>query len=242
MKHPTAADIQRRYAPAVLGGDLRAERRWGRTCLAYHVCIQPGPDARAGLCLIQEDVLDLEPSLLRVPAHALHANLVWLLPVHQEFDRPKDELWQRDSPQWLAILDDIVGQAQGFPLRFRHLVATDSAVIAVAEEPNRLSALRRELKSALQVPGSLSAGELVHMTLFRYERPLRSPALLVRRLAAGVQIDVAVREVLVVRERIFPSLDYDVLHRISLEPPGPGSRSCGTDPLAQSSSDGTGRR
>jgi hypothetical protein len=220
VKHLTAADIQRRYAPAVLAGDLLVERRWGQTCLAYHACIQPGPDARAGLSLIQKDVLDLEPSLLRVPARALHANLVWLLPVHQEFDRPKDELWQRDGPQWLAILDSIVGQARSFPLRFRHLVATDSAVIAVAEEPNRLSALRRELRSDLRVPGSIGAGELVHMTLFRYARPLRDPALLMRQLAASVQIDDAVRVVLVVRERVFPSLDNDVLHRISLEPSG----------------------
>src|SRR5262245_16857493 len=65
---------------------------------------------------------------------------------------------------------------------------------------------RRELKSALQVPGSLSAGELVHMTLLLYAGPRRDPALLMRRLAAGVDIDVAVREVLVVRECIFPSL------------------------------------
>ena len=54
------------------------------------------------------------------------------------------------------------------------------------------------------------------MTLVRYARPLQDPALLMRRLDAGAQIDVAVRVVLVVRERVFPSLDYDVLHRTSL--------------------------
>lgn len=224
MGHPTATDIQRRYAPSVLAGDLLAERRWGRACRAYHACIQPGPGARAGLSLVQDEVLDLEPSLLRVPAHALHANLAWLLPVHQEFDRPKDELWQRHGPRWLTILDSIAGRVQGFPLRLRHLVATDSAVIAVAEEPNPLGALRGELRSALRVPGRFSAGELVHMTLFRYAQPLRDPALLMRRLAAGLTIDVAVREVLVVRERIFPSLDYEVLHRTSLAPAGLASR------------------
>jgi hypothetical protein len=42
-----------------------------------------------------------------------------------------------------------------------------------------------------------------------------------RRLAAGVHVAVDVREVLVVRERIFPSLDYEVLRRISLAPPSP---------------------
>src|SRR5262249_11729637 len=141
------------------------------------------PDARARLSLIQEGLLDGEPPLRRVPADALHANLAWLLPVHQEFDHPKDELWQRHGPQWLATLNGIVGRDQSFPLRLRHLVATDSAVITVAEEPNPFSALRRELKSALRVPGSLSAGELVHMTLFRYVGPLRDPALL--NAAAG---------------------------------------------------------
>jgi hypothetical protein len=219
--YPTAADIQDQHAPAVLTGRLLVERRWGQPCLAYNLCIQPGPDSAARLSSIQESVLNLEPSLLRVPAQALHANLVWLLPVHQEFDRPKDELWQRHGPEWMAILDGILGTAESFPLHFRHLVATDSAIIAVAEEPNRFSALRRELMSALSVPGSLSAGELVHTTLFRYAGPLRNPAALIRRLAASIQVDVDVCEVLAVRERIFPSLDYEVLRRISLASSNP---------------------
>jgi len=187
----TAADIQREHKVPVLTGQVLAERRWGQPCLAYSACVQPGMEARADLSGVQESVLSLEPSLLRVPERALHANLVWLLPVHQEFDRTKDELWDL------------------------HL-ATDSAIIAVAEEPNGLSALRRKLMSALSVPGSLSAGDLVHTTLFRYARPLRDPATLMRRLAAGVHVDVDVYEVLVVRERIFPSLDYEVLRRVVL--------------------------
>ena len=221
MAPPTAADLQRRHAPALLAGDLLPERRWVQACLAYHVSGRPGPEARASLSRIQEGVLALEPALLRVPAHALHANLVWLLPVPQEFGRPKDELWRRHGPQWMAILDGVVGRAGHFSLRFRHLVATDSAVIALAEEPNRLTTLRRELTPVLRVPGSLSAGELAHMTLFRYARPLEDPALLMRRLAAGIHVDMEVREMLVVRERIFPSLDCEVVRRTSLVPPGP---------------------
>jgi hypothetical protein len=219
--HQSAADIQREHTVPVLTGHLRVERRWGQPCLAYFACIQPGADARAGLSCIQESVLSLEPSLLRVPEQALHANFAWLLPVHQEFDRPKDELWQLHGPKWIAILDRILGATECFRLRFRHLVATDSAIIAVAEEPNRLSTLRQELMPSLSVPGSFSAGELVHATLFRYAGPLRDPPTLVRRLAAGVHVDVDVREALVVRERIFPSLDYEVLRRISLAPSKP---------------------
>lgn len=180
MGHQTAADIQREHTVPVLTDHLLVDSRWGQPCLAYFACIQPGADARAGLSCIQESVLRLEPSLLRVPERALHANLAWLLPVHQEFDRPKDELWQLHGPEWVAML-----------------------------------------MPCLSVPGSLSAGDLVHMTLFRYARPLRDPPTLLRRLAAGVHVDVDVREVLVVRECIFPSLDYEILRRISLAPSKP---------------------
>lgn len=216
-----AAEAQRQHRPAVLANRLRLERRWGRPCLAYNVCVRPGPDAAAALSAVQDRVLSLEPSLLRVPAPALHTNLAWLLPVHQEFGRPKDELWQRHGPGWLAILTAAAGTADGFRLCYRRLVATDAAIIVVADEPNQVSALRRELMGVLPVPGGLSAGELVHATLFRYREPLRDPASLVHWLgAAEFQVDVDVSELLVVRERTFPSLDYQILHRLALAPSG----------------------
>jgi hypothetical protein len=94
-----------------------------------------------------------------VPGPALHANLAWLLPVHQDFDRPKDELWQRHSPQWLAILAGAAARTSSFRLRFQRLAATRSAVITVADEPNPFSTLRRELIPQLHLPGSSSAGQ-----------------------------------------------------------------------------------
>ncbi|HEY3034882.1 MAG TPA: hypothetical protein VGJ54_09505 [Streptosporangiaceae bacterium] len=157
-------------------------------------------------------------------ASALHASLAWLLPVHQEFDRPKDELWQRHGPKWMSVLTGVLGTTQSFRLCYRHLVAAVSAIIAVADEPNRISALRRELLPVLPVPAGLSAGKLVHMTLFRYARPLRDPASLVRWLAGTeFDVDVDVSEFLLVRERTFPSLDYQILHRWPCRPPAPPS-------------------
>jgi hypothetical protein len=184
MGHPAAAGVQRQHAPAVLANQLLLAHRWGQPCRAYNVCIRPGTIGAAALAAIQAKVLRLEPSLLRVPERALHANLTWLLPVHQEFDRPKDELWQHHGPQWITTLADIAGRTSSFRLRYQRLVATDSAVITVADEPNRLSTLRRELMPLLDVPGSTSAGDLAHITLFRYAAPLRDPAALLRWLAA----------------------------------------------------------
>jgi hypothetical protein len=216
VTHPLADGVQGKHAPAVLANRLLIDQQWGRPCLAYNVCLLPGA-AVVPLSAIQGAMLHAEPSLLRIPERALHVSVVWLLPVHEEFDQPKDELWQRLGPEWLAVLADLTAMTDSFRLRYRRLVATNSAIIAVADEPNRISAIRGQLRPVLRVPGSLTAGELAHMTLFRYTSPLRDPASLMNWLAtAEFDISVDVSELVVVRERIFPSLDYEVLHRLPL--------------------------
>ncbi len=219
MGYP-AADVQRQHAPAVLANQVLLAHRWGQPCRAYNVCIRPGPPGAAALSAQQASALRLEPSLLRVPQQALHANLVWLLPAHQEFGHTKDELWQRHGRRWIATLADAAGRTSSFRLNYHRLVATNSAVITVADEPNRLSTLRRELTPLLNLPGSASAGDLAHITLFRYAKPLRDPAALLQWLAATeLHLDINVNELLVVQERLYPSLDYQILHRIALAPP-----------------------
>ena len=219
MSHPAAASVQRQHAPAVLANQLLPAHRWGQPCRAYNVCIRPSPAAAAALSALEARALRLEPSLLRIPGQALHANLAWLLPVYQEFDRPKDELWQRHGPRWLATLADTAARTSSFRLRYRHLAATNSAVITVADEPNPFSALRRELVPLLHLPGSASAGDLAHLTLFRYATPLHDPAALLQWLAATeFCLDIDVSELLVIKERVYPSLDYEILHRLRLAP------------------------
>ena len=221
MSHP-AAGVQRQHTSAVLANQLLLADRWAQPCRAYNVCIQPGPTAAAALAAIQAGVLRLEPSLLQVPEPALHTSLAWLLPVHQEFDQPKDELWQHHSPQWLTTLTKIAGKTSRFRLSYRHLAATSSAIITVADEPNHLSALRRQLLPLLHLPGRASAGDLAHITLFRYATLLHDPASLLQWLAAAeFSLNIEVSELLVIREQIFPSLDYQILHRLPLASASP---------------------
>jgi hypothetical protein len=226
MSHPVGASLQRQHAPALLANQLLPADRWGQPCRAYNVCIRPDPTAAAALAALQDHALRLEPSLLRVPERAMHANLAWLLPVHQEFDGPKDELWQRHGPRWLATLARTAAETGSFHLTCWGLVATNSAVITVADEPNRFTVLRRELIPALHVPGNASPGDLAHITLFRYATPLRDPPSLLKWLTATqFCLDIYVSELLIIRERVYPSLEFDVLHRIALAPASPVLRS-----------------
>lgn len=221
MDHPVVS-LRRQHEPAVQANKLLHAHRWGQPCRAYNVCIRPGSAGETALAALQAGVLRLEPSLLQVPAAALHANLAWLLPVHEEFSQSKDQLWQQHRPHWVATLAGTAAKTSSFRLSYRHLAATNSAIITVADEPNSFSALRRELIPLLNLPGNASAGDLVHITLFRYAKPLRDPAALLRLLATTeFRLNIDVDELLVIRERIFPSLDYDILHRLPLAPPRP---------------------
>jgi hypothetical protein len=215
--YAAAATLQRQHAPAVLAGRLAIEQRWARPWLAYNVYIRADPAGAAALSAAQEPILALEPELRAMPATAMHVTAEFLLHGAAELDQPKDDVWREHGSRWLAQLSQMTGGMPRFRLRFRHLVATDAAIIAVADEPNRVSELRRAAAAALDLPGRRQVNALVHTTLFRYARPLRDPAGLLRCLAgADARAELDVTELLVARESTFPFFDYDVLRRLAL--------------------------
>lgn len=206
------------HAPAVLAGDLKLSANWGAPGIGYLLLFRPDPGASAALAELQEQVLALEPALLRQPASQLHASIAWLLPVGREFDEPKDALWASRGEGWLKIIASITDGTQPMRLRYRRLVVTRAAIIAVAEEPNPVGGFRRELTAALGLPWPISYSSvgIVHTTLFRYRQPLSDPAGLLGRLEAmPVAIETQVSELLMVRESRYYT-QYEVLRRLPL--------------------------
>jgi hypothetical protein len=212
-------DIQARHAPAVLAGDLKLCTTWGTPGVGFLLLFRPDPAASAALAEIQEQVLALEPGLLRQPEAQLHTSVAWLLPVGREFSKPKDALWAEHGADWLTAVAAITEGIPPMRLRYRRLVVTDAAIIAVAEEPTPVGGFRRELTAALGLPWPIthSSVEIVHTTLFRYQRPLSDPAGLLRKLEAmPVAIESAVSELLMVRESMYFTFSYEVLQRLPL--------------------------
>ncbi|MGE5132707.1 MAG: 2'-5' RNA ligase family protein [Gemmatimonadota bacterium] len=216
-----AAALRAQHRGRVLGNQLSLAAGWGRPCLSYLLCIRPDADARAGLAAVQDAVAGPEPALLRIPPQALHLSVAWLLGVHETFARPKDELWAEYGPGWLAMLRTALAALPPFSLRLRELAATDTAVIAIADAPNPVTALRAELTGALPRPRNLplSRGELVHTTLFRYRAPLAAPEAFLQRVAgAAVNLQVSVHEMALIREIVFPSLRFQTVQNFTLTP------------------------
>jgi hypothetical protein len=212
-------DIQALHAPAVLAGDLKLCMTWGAPGVGYLLLFRPDAGASAALADLQEQVLAIEPGLLRQPEAQLHTSVAWLLPVGRDFSEPKDALWAEHGEDWLKIIAAITEGIRPMRLRYRRLVITDSAIIAVAEEPNPVGALRRDLTVALGLPWPItySSVGIVHTTLFRYRHPLSDAAGLLRRLEAmPVAIETEVSELLMVRESMYFTFCYEVLQRLPL--------------------------
>jgi len=216
------ADTARTTDSAVLANRLRIAGNWGEPCLAYLLFFQPDPDATVAFGALQDILLGLEPSLLRQPAHALHVSSAFLVPVSGETDLPKDEIWQARGADWVRVIAGATAAMTPFRLRFSRLMVTDAAVIAVADQPNPISELRRVLTAALDLPWPITKGELVHTTLFRFSAALADPARLLRRAGdLETRIETGVPELQLVRETTFPSLNFEVLHRFALGKPSP---------------------
>lgn len=218
MPHARAAALQAEHRASVLANRLCLELRWGRPCRAFNLCIPPGERARQALCGLQDAISAAEPSLLRVPRRAMHVSAAWLMPVHLELSAAeKDDLWDRHSPEWLEVVAEEVAELGELGLRYRDLVATDSAIIALASPSGQVNKLRRRLAERLRLPAALSAGDMVHTTLFRYAGPLRDPGSLLGTLAdLDIRIEIRARELVMVRELVFPALELDVLRRFPI--------------------------
>jgi hypothetical protein len=212
-------EIQARHAPAVQAGQLQITSDWGKPTLGYILMFRPDPAAAAALTAVQDRVLEAEPSLLRQPASQLHNSVAWLLGTQARFIRPKDEIWQEQGDDWLKIITGLTDETGPMRLRFIKIVMTSAAVIAVAEEPNAMAPFRRELTAALGLdwPITYDALGIVHVTLLRYREPLADPAALLRQVSAeSISVETQVDELILVRETVYPTLDYEILRHLPL--------------------------
>jgi hypothetical protein len=147
-------------------------------------------------------------------------SLAWLLAVHASYPVAKDSLWERHGEGWMTELARIAAESTGFRIAYEHIVATDSAVIALAEPTEPVNRIRQMIRERLRLPSETrNEADLVHATLFRYRDPLRDPERFLAMLedaSAGAAAASEVDELVVSKELVYPSLEAEVLARLPL--------------------------
>ena len=141
-----------------------------------------------------------------------------MLAVHASYPVPKDSLWERHGEEWTTQLDRIAAQSTGFRIAYEHVVATDSAVVALAEPTEPVNRIRRMIRERLRLPPETrNEADLVHTTLFRYRGPLSDPEKFLATLEdTSAEAAAEVDELVVSKELVYPSLEAEVLARLPL--------------------------
>jgi hypothetical protein len=145
-------------------------------------------------------------------------SLAWLVAVHASYRVEKDSLWKRHAEEWMAQLRRIAAQSTPFRITYEHVVATDSAVIALTQPSESVNRIREMIRERLRLPAETrNEADLVHTTLFRYGGALCDPQKLLAMLQeTSVDATAEVEELVVSKELVYPSLEAEVLGRLPL--------------------------
>ena len=127
-----ATELREAHRERVARNEVRASTLWAQPCRAYNVQIELDARIKSSLEEIQQSLKQAEPNLLVCPQKTLHVSVAWLVVVHASYRVSKDSLWERHAEQWTMELTRIAAQSAGFRITYEHVVATDSAVIALA--------------------------------------------------------------------------------------------------------------
>ena len=208
-----ATELREAYREKVARNEVRPSPLGAQPCRAYNVQIELDPHAKAALREIQQGLYRSEPDLLVCPQEALHVSVAWLLAVHADYPVDKDALWERHREEWTAGLRRIAAEGAPFRISYEHVVATDSAVIALARPSEPVNRIRSMIREHLQLPPETrNEADLVHTTLFRYRGSLLDPdkfLAMLNDMRADVENEVS--ELVVSKELVYPSLEAEVL-------------------------------
>ena len=211
-------ELREAHREKVARNEVRVSPLWAQPCRAYNVQIELDPRTRSSLENIQQSLYQAEPNLLVCPEKTLHVTLAWLVAVHVSYPVDKDSLWKRHAEEWMAQLRRIAAQSRGFRITYEHVVATDSAVIALAQPSEPVNRIREMIRERLRLPAETrNEADLVHTTLFRYRGALSDPEKLLAMLEETSAFATAeVEELVVTKELVYPSLEAEVLGRLPL--------------------------
>ena len=166
----------------------------------------------------QERLQAAGPGLLIVPPAALHITVACLLSVRESYGVSKDSLWRRHGPRWKASLHELLAAVPPCQVIFRRLEVTDTAVIAVAEAQSEIRTIRSHVANMLADFGVPSfQPSIIHATVLRYgSSELRAEAFTEAARRVHIESSVPVRQLLLAKETIYPSLVREVIECMTL--------------------------
>ena len=197
---------------------LKADPFWGKPCIAYSLQADLTDDARRIFSRAQERLQAAGPGLLTGPPATLHITVACLLSVRERYGVSKDSLWRLHGLRWTASLRALLAAVPPCEVIFRRLEVTDAAVIAVAEPQSEVRTIRSHVANMLADAGVPSfQPSIIHATVLRYgSSELRAEALAEAARCVHIESSVPIRQLVLSKETIYPSLAREVIECMPL--------------------------
>jgi hypothetical protein len=191
----------------LIGDDM-----WGAPCLAYNLQAHFSDDALRMISVAQTGLEQMFPYPLNLcPLTSLHVSVYGLVPVVWA-DPGKEEYWQEISTKVIADLGRLCEGSHAFQLQFSRLRVTPRAVIAIAADPSgTIEKIREHFHQTARHPAlPMQSYDIVHTTLarFRFNAFLPNEGL-AQIESRQISIPAAITHLKIVRERIYPSIEFD---------------------------------
>ncbi|ANL64651.1 RNA ligase family protein [Rhizobium phaseoli] len=184
---------------------------WFKRCCAFHLQFFPDGATLSKLISLQDDIERYSDApLLRLPAASLHMTIVTLVNAAAKFSIPNEEVWRLNGERWKAVAHRLAEQTPAFNLHLRKLAVSAAAVFVKAEEPPELRKLRSAIIQAIDFEGwRPTPPQIAHITLFRFSAEGRLPEITAD--AGSLPKAVRVRSLQLLEERVYPSVEINVL-------------------------------
>ncbi len=204
-----------------LTNNVEIDAMWGKPIKGVTLQIDLSVEVRDAVCNLQSELSKLEPkALLLTPRPFQHISFNQVVYWGDTYNLGHDQTWATIEEDFLTKFRECDNRFPSFPISFIKLIPMTSAIIwAALDEHDEMQILREVLKTKLPFPTETTKGNtFIHTTVARYKTKLRDPHR-VYRLSVNHQVPVPmeVKEIILKKENLYPSLDTTELARIRLQ-------------------------
>ncbi len=215
-----ANSLRERYSQIVNENHIIVDNLLGKNCLGYNIQYVFSKDQLSIFDHLQQQISKPEfPNLYQLPEQSLHISIAWILATRTDYGRQKDLIWQEIKDKCCFELDTISKTFQKFVVTFQDIIATDSAIILVAQDHGEMSELRTKISTQLPIPQMTNnKAEIIHATLFKYTSPLNDPKSFLEHISnIHVDLPVTINSMLIRKELVYPSIKSELVFSTQLQ-------------------------
>lgn len=204
-----------------LDNDIAFDPMWGKPIKGITLQIDLSDTMRSAVSHLQEQLSKLEPkALLLTPRPFQHISFNQVIYWGGEYNLGHDQTWKGIEEDFLTRLQKLDNKFPSFTISFLKVIPMTSAIIWTAvDDHDEMQTLRAMFKENLPFPKETTKeNTFIHTTVARYRQKLRNPNRVLQLLEEyQIPIDMEVKEIILRKENLYPSLNTTELARIRLQ-------------------------